>query len=384
MNAPRIGGASLRATRPTISSRGIKRKAPRPTQPMSVHPLPPNPPVNPRINPSANTHPSTKSTPSQKRAPPKSELERFQERIRAERDARHKQTYHGISPRVLTFLGITALTISTYTGYLYASYTREVSKAQSLSIPTDVSDRYNTTAPTFDAEVELSEKAMRLGAKRADLVRLARGDVLEVSCGTGRNLEYYELGERRGVDAEGRATVRGCRTLAFVDLSPQMVAIAEEKFRRLRPGFQRVVFRAQDAASVSVVKAAVLGPGQDADAEVGKDRYYDTIVQTMGLCSMPDPVATLTHLGSITEPTRGRILLLEHGRSYYDWVNRILDNLAPAHADRHGCWWNRDIGAIVRESGLEIVEEKRWHFGTTWRYVLRPRQDRVEKAGEGV
>lgn len=204
---------------------------------------------------------------------------------------------------------------------------------------------------------------------------MAHGDVLEVSCGTGRNLEFYELGERRGVDEEGRAAVRGCRSLTFVDLSPQMVEIAREKFAKLRPGFGRVAFRAQDAGAVSVE----LGSFREENSNLrmskrGKGQYYDTIVQTMGLCSMPDPVGTLRHLGSITEPSRGRILLLEHGRSYYAWLNRILDNLAPAHADKHGCWWNRDIGAIVCESGLEVVEEKRWHFGTTWRYVLRPRQ----------
>ncbi|KAJ5390694.1 uncharacterized protein N7496_001762 [Penicillium cataractarum] len=355
MSAPRIGRASLQAKwHTTTFSRGIKSKARR--QPQST----------------------AKTNPPQRQTPPKSELQRFQERIRAEKEATQKKTYHGISPRVLTFLGITALTISTYTGYLYASYTREVSKAQSLEVPTDVSDRYNSTAPTFDAEVELSEKAMRMGTKRAELVRMARGDVLEVSCGTGRNLEYYELGERRGVDAEGKSAIQGCRTLTLVDLSPQMVAITEEKFRRLRPEFARVLFRAQDAAKVVVEKpVATIKTSKDVGDGHGprEDRYYDTIVQTMGLCSMPDPVATLKHLGSITEPSRGRILLLEHGRSYYGWLNRILDNLAPAHADRHGCWWNRDIGAIVKESGLEIVEEKRWHFGTTWKYVLRPKQD---------
>lgn len=268
-----------------------------------------------------------------------------------------------MSPRLMTWLGLSVLGISGYCGFLYASYSREVSKAQALDIPTDVSDRYNTTAPTFDAEVELSEKAMRMGAKRADLIRRAHGDVLEVSCGTGRNMEYYDLGERRGVDEAGRAAVLGCRSLTLVDLSPQMVSIAEEKFKALGGDDGQkvpVTFRAQDAASVTV--------------ELGRKKHYDTVVQTMGLCSMPDPVGTLRHLGEITEPQEGRILLLEHGRSHYDWLNRILDNLAPAHADRHGCWWNRDIGAIVKESGLEILEEKRWHFGTTWRYVLRPRQ----------
>lgn len=267
------------------------------------------------------------------------------------------------------FLGITALTISTYCGYLYTSYTREVNKAQTLDVPRDVSDRYNTTASTFDADVELSEKAMGLGKKRRDLVQMARGNVLEVSCGTGRNLPFYELGERRGTGKNGRASVVGCRSVTFLDLSPQMVAITKEKFEKLYPAFLAVSFQAGDAGSVELPMIS-----RSDSAKKDSPLYYDTVLQTMGLCSMPDPVATLRHLGTITEPTRGRILLLEHGRSHYNWLNRILDNLAPAHADRHGCWWNRDIGTIVHESGLEIVEEKRYHLGTTWRYVLQPKQ----------
>lgn len=254
----------------------------------------------------------------------------------------------------MTFMGVSILALSSYCGYLYASYKREVNQAQSLSVPQDVSDRYNKTAGSFDADVEMSEKVMRLGRKRHDLIQLARGNVLEVSCGTGRNLEYYNLGQG----------LKDCRSVTFVDLSPQMVEITRQKFEKLYPqSMQKVAFAVANAGVVSPAAAA------------GKPRYFDTIVQTMGLCSMPDPVGTLRHLGSITEPQHGRILLLEHGRSYYDWLNRILDNLAPAHADRHGCWWNRDIGKIVRESGLEVVEEKRWHFGTTWRYVLKPKKN---------
>ncbi|MCJ1231195.1 hypothetical protein MMC12_007872, partial [Toensbergia leucococca] len=75
----------------------------------------------------------------------------------------------------------------------------------------------------------------------------------------------------------------------------------------------------------------------------------------MGLCSTPHPSHLLAHLGTLASPTNGRILLLEHGRSHYEWLNRILDASAPAHADRHGCWWNRDVGRIVEESGLEVV-----------------------------
>ena len=286
----------------------------------------------------------------------------------------------------MTFFGISVLGLSTYCGYLYTSYTRQVAASQALQIDPDVSDRYNKTAPNFDAEIELDEKIMRLGPKRAALVALARGDVLEVSCGTGRNIEYYELGLRRGRGENGRASVRGARSVTFTDLSPQMLEFAKGKFEALHPGFANVAFRVRDAKNVEVDVPGLkpwdwssrLGFG-GSGAGTGKGAsppgfYYDTIVQTMGLCSMPDPVGTLKHLGEITEPEHGRILLLEHGRSYYGWLNRILDNLAPAHANRHGCWWNRDIGAIIQESGLEVVEEQRWHLGTTWRFVLRPKQ----------
>ena len=103
---------------------------------------------------------------------------------------------------------------------------------------------------------------------------------------------------------------------------------------------------------------------------------FDTIVQTMGLCSTPQPAQILRNLGSIVKPTGGRILLLEHGRGHYDWLNRILDNRAPGHADQHGCWWNKDIGEIVEESGLEVVEMKRYHFGTTWWFILKLKSTR--------
>ena len=101
---------------------------------------------------------------------------------------------------------------------------------------------------------------------------------------------------------------------------------------------------------------------------------FDTIIQTMGLCSTPDPVQLLKHLATLANQEHGQILLLEHGRSHYQWMNDMLDSLAKAHANKHGCWWNQDIGRIVNESGLEIVELKRYHLGTTWWIELRPKR----------
>jgi SAM-dependent methyltransferase len=54
----------------------------------------------------------------------------------------------------------------------------------------------------------------------------------------------------------------------------------------------------------------------------------------------------------------GRILLLEHGRGHYAWLNDRLDKSAERHHHKWGCWWNRDIKEIVREvSSSKLVLE---------------------------
>ena len=107
----------------------------------------------------------------------------------------------------------------------------------------------------------------------------------------------------------------------------------------------------------------------------------------MGLCSTPTPHQLLLNLSAHLDHSNpdSRILLLEHGRSSYDWLNNILDNSAAKHAEIHGCWYNRDVGEMVQgaaeQSGLEVVEVWRKHFGTTWVFELRPKA--VEGKGEG-
>jgi methyltransferase OMS1 len=279
------------------------------------------------------------------------------------------------NPKVLALAGTAVLAFSTYCGYFYVNYQHTVKASKQLDVPLDVSDRYNNTAQSYDAKVDLAEWILGLGKRRMELAGNARGDVLEVSCGTGRNMEYYHLGQKRGVNKAGKSELQGCRSLTFVDQSQEMMDIARTKFEKLYPEFKLAAFRAQDAMKPIEPPSGL----QCASPDTGGRPRFDTVIQTMGLCSHPDPVSLLTHLGTLTKSESGKIYLLEHGRSHYSWVNNILDNLAPAHADRHGCWWNRDIGQIVQESGLEIVESDRWHLGTTWRFVLRPRQLREQE-----
>lgn len=180
--------------------------------------------------------------------------------------------------------------------------------------------------------------------------------MLEVSAGTGRNAKYYNL--------------KKCKSLTFVDSSGPMLDVARNKFLRSHPEYSK---NASSQPSVAFLTQSVLAPlPRYATKQVEESGGYDTILQTMGLCSTPQPTQSLIHLGTLAHPERGRILLLEHGRSYYDWLNNILDKMAAERADKQGCWWNRDIGRIVQDSGLVVESIKRKHFGTLWIVEARP------------
>lgn len=179
-----------------------------------------------------------------------------------------------------------------------------------------------------------------------------------MSAGTGRNSDYYKL--------------KKCKSLTFIDLSGPMVELAEKKFKRIHPEYDQPV---PPRPPVAFVTQSALEPLHDGSTEeVTKAEGYDTILQTMGLCSTPKPAQLLMHLGTLAHPERGRILLLEHGRSHYDWLNNILDKMAAERADKQGCWWNRDIEQIIEDSGLVVERMRRKHFGTLYIIEARPKR----------
>jgi len=101
------------------------------------------------------------------------------------------------------------------------------------------------------------------------------------------------------------------------------------------------------------------------------NRTFDTVCDTFGLCSFEDPQQALREMERVCIDG-GEILLLEHGRSHYEWLNAILDKNSHRHTARWGCVWNRDIGKMVQEAGLEVTSMTRWHFGTTYMIHAKP------------
>jgi methyltransferase OMS1 len=68
----------------------------------------------------------------------------------------------------------------------------------------------------------------------------------------------------------------------------------------------------------------------------------------------------------------GKLLLLEHGKGTWDFVNTAIDNQAEQHHQTYGCWYNRDILGIIQDAGLQVDSLSRWHFGTTSVIVASP------------
>jgi len=166
----------------------------------------------------------------------------------------------------------------------------------------------------------------------------------------------------------------------LVDLSGPMVELAQERFNKLHPEYNQPV---SPRPPVNFLTQSALEPlREEISEEVTRSGGYDTILQTMGLCSTPKPAQLLMHLGTLAHPDRGRILMLEHGRSHYDWLNNILDKMAAERADKQGCWWNRDIEQIIEDSGLVVEKMRRKHFGTL--YIVEARPRRHSDTAEGM
>lgn len=213
----------------------------------------------------------------------------------------------------------------------------------------DTTEFFEKKAEQYDREIKWEERAVFMGRRRRWLMKNLRGDVLEVSCGTGRNIPYLNLDN---IDS-----------ITFLDSSSEMMNITRSKFRKAFPKYQKAAFtvgRAEELAELASRSSV----------------KYDTIVEAFGLCAHQDPVKALQSMAKLLKPG-GRIVLLEHGRSTWDFINNHLDFRAEKRMKTWACRWNLDIGELIDEAGLDITYEKRVHLGTTWLLVCKRPEDPI-------
>lgn len=184
-------------------------------------------------------------------------------------------------------------------------------------------------AASYDRTVERAERTMLDGSREWVAAR-ARGRVLEVAVGTGRNLPYYS----RDVSLVG------------IDLSPEMLAIARTR-----------------AAEVRV--DADLRQG-DAEALPFEDSSFDTVVCALALCSIPRPQVALGEMARVVVPG-GSVVLVDHTRSDRAIVfagQWLMERFTIPIEGEHLTHRHR---AEVEAAGLEVVEHERLRSGAVER-----------------
>lgn len=265
-----------------------------------------------------------------------------------EQPARQRSTFVLPKPRSI-LIGIVVYGIAIYVGYEYISSNfiqpRSVGvlpDEKHIMPATDTTSIFDKLALDYDSKIWIEEFAAYIWWFRRKLGKLAKGDVLEVSCGTGRNLKYLHMGQ--------------ISSITFLDSSEEMLKITADKFEKRFPNKEAVQFVKAKAESLAEVDTS----GQK----------FDTIMESFGLCSHEDPVKVLKNMAELLKPG-GRIVLLEHGRSTSQTTNARMDRNVERRLQEWGCRYNLAIDEIVKSSGLEIVRGERHHFGTTYFYVLK-------------
>lgn len=183
---------------------------------------------------------------------------------------------------------------------------------------------YDRSAGQYDTMIGLSERLF-FGDGRRWVCSQARGDVLEVAVGTGRNFPYYPEDVR----------------LTGIELSPEMLRIARRRARELD-------------------READLRVG-DAQALDFPDNRFDTVVLALALCTIPDDRKAVVEARRVLRPG-GRLLLLEHVRSpllLVRAVQRVLDPITVRFQADH--LLREPLDHIEAEGFVvERVERSRW------------------------
>ena len=190
-------------------------------------------------------------------------------------------------------------------------------------------------AAIYDRFMRNSEQAC-LQAWRAELLRDAKGDVLEIGAGTGANLPHYHSAAR----------------LVLAEPDPHMRKILSRRM-------------SSDDRAGEVIDATV------EDLPV-PDGSFDVVVSTLLLCSVPDQARALGEIRRVLRDG-GSLVFIEHVAAHDNpgrlrWQRRV-EPVWKILAD--GCRLTRDTRAALVDAGfvIEIIQQESMRKAWPW---LRP------------
>jgi ubiquinone/menaquinone biosynthesis C-methylase UbiE len=158
--------------------------------------------------------------------------------------------------------------------------------------------------------------------------------VLEIAAGTGRNLPFYPPSVR----------------LTMTEFTPAMLEIARQRQAELG---REAELREGDAQQLDF-----------------PDESFDTVVCTLGLCTIPDDRAAVREVRRVLRPG-GRFLLLEHVRSPRGAVRAVQHALDPLAVRFEGDHIAREPLEHLRAEGFEVERLERSKLGIVERVAAR-------------
>ncbi len=188
-------------------------------------------------------------------------------------------------------------------------------------------------APRYDKDIRFLEKVLFAGG-REWVCSHARGEVLEIAVGTGRNLEYYPPDVR----------------LTGIDLSASMLDIARQRADQLG---RQVDLRVGDAQALEFA-----------------DETFDTVVFTLSLCSIPDDRKAVAEARRVLR-AGGGLRLMEHVASpmpVVRAVQRLLDWITVRTVGDHLV---REPLVALDAMGFEVEHVERLKWGVVERVAAR-------------
>ncbi len=198
----------------------------------------------------------------------------------------------------------------------HGAWKKEMDHKIDSNLTAQTKTRYNRIAPYYDIMEMITERTFSSWRQR--LLARAKGKVLEIGVGTGKNFSYYP----EGVDVTG------------LDIADKMLLNA--RLRADKIGF-----------SVNLMEG-------DVQSLPFPENSFDTTVATFVFCSVPDPILGLKELGRVLKPG-GEILLLEHVRIDKPVIGWFMDRLNPLVVRVMGANINRRTLENVKKAGLCIV-----------------------------
>ncbi|KAK2196222.1 bifunctional S-adenosyl-L-methionine-dependent methyltransferase superfamily/Methyltransferase type 11 [Babesia duncani] len=187
---------------------------------------------------------------------------------------------------------------------------------------------------------------MKLTSHKKQLLKYAKGHVLDVAAGTGENIKYYE----------------DIASLVTIDASPKMCMVLARKIESLKPPFPVTV---------------ICG---DASKMPFKDAAFNTVVSTLAICSLEKPHACMNEIDRLLKPG-GSYMAIERGKIYYRPLRWIMANLClypnPAIPWHYGYFEDRDPLEIIA-SKFDISTFTTFGYGVN--YVLVAKKPAISQA----